>query len=686
MCGIVGVLSFTSSGFRVSEQYLMRMRDVMAHRGPDGAGIFISPDRQVGLGHRRLSIIDLSENAAQPMANEDGTLWVTFNGEIYNHAEIRAELEKGGGHRWKTDHSDTEVILHAFEQWGIDCIHKFRGMFAIALWDTKQRQLWLIRDRIGIKPLYYGIHHGRITFASEIKALLEDREQERAVNEEALYHYLSFNVAPAPQTLFSGIQKLPPGTWLRVQKDGQVQECRYWDVWDHTRPLTNVSEAEIAERILTELRTSVKLRKISDVPVGVFLSGGIDSSSNAALFSEGEGKPIKTFSIGYDGEYKSHVELRPRRSVAAVLFGYDGEYKSYENELHYARRMATVVGADHHEQLLREEDLFEFLPQMIRHQDEPLADPVCVPVYYVSKLARDSGVSVCQVGEGSDELFWGYPYWKASLRLQRCSDLFPIPSSLRKLAIPGLNVVEQNRGSSYARQFSCGLLRRALLNQPVFWGGSEAFSESQKRRLLSPRLRKRFAEFSSWEALSPIRQRFEEKAWEPSTLNWMTYLDLNLRLPEVLLMRVDKMSMAVSLEARVPFLDHKFVELAMSIPEAVKTRNGVLKYILKKAVRGLIPDELIDRKKQGFAVPVYEWYYAKLGAYLLKEIKEFCDNTDVFDFEQVLPFLPRRGWALLNLALWWKQYIGSTTARPSNLLCAVRQEPQTNLRSVPLSC
>ncbi|OLE16363.1 MAG: asparagine synthase (glutamine-hydrolyzing), partial [Cyanobacteria bacterium 13_1_40CM_2_61_4] len=451
---------------------------------------FVSGDRRLGLGHRRLAIIDLSEKAAQPMTNEDGTLWVVFNGEIYNHAEIRAELEKRGGHRWKTDHSDTEVILHAFEEWGIDCVHKFRGMFAIALWDTKQRQLWLIRDRIGVKPLCYSIHHGRITFASEIKALLEDEEQERGVNEEALYYYLSFNATPAPHTLFSGIRKLPPGTWLRVNEDGHVQECRYWDVWDHTQPLTNVSEAEIAERILSELRTAVKLRKISDVPVGVFLSGGIDSSTNAALFSEGEGQPVKTFSIGYDQEYKS-----------------------YPSELHYARKMAQVVGAEHHELLLRESDLLDSLPLIIRHQDEPLADPVCMPLYYVSKLARDSGVIVCQVGEGSDELFCGYPYWKASLRMQRFSNLLPIPNALRNLGLASLAFVEGGPRASYRRQWSCELLRRALSNRPVFWGGAEVFSDSQKRQFLSPRLRKRFAGFSSWEALRPIRQRFEEKAW-----------------------------------------------------------------------------------------------------------------------------------------------------------------------------
>jgi asparagine synthase (glutamine-hydrolysing) len=394
----------------------------------------------------------------------------------------------------------------------------------------------------------------------------------------------------------------------------------------------------------------------------VFLSGGIDSSTNAALFSEGEGQPVRTFSIGYDQEYES-----------------------YPSELRYARKIAQKVGAEHHELLLKESDLLESLPLIIRHQDEPLADPVCVPVYYVSKLARDAGVIVCQVGEGSDELFWGYKYWKDSLRLQRYSNLFPIPNALRNLGLAGLDFVERGRKASSRRQFLCEVLRRALSNRPVFWGGAEVFSDSQKRQFFSPRLLKRFAELSSWEALRPIRQRFEEKAWEPSPLNWMTYLDLNLRLPELLLMRVDKMSMAVSLEARVPFLDHKFVELAMSIPEAVKTKNYVLKRILKKAVRGVIPDELIDRKKQGFGVPVYEWYQTKFGEYLVKEMKDFCENTDLFQFEGVQPFLKKSGWALLNIALWWKQYIGSSSAVPHPFPASAPWETQpTNLRSLPL--
>ena len=631
MCGIVGALVFDNSSFRVTEPYISRMRDTMFHRGPDGAGTWIAPSGKVGLGHRRLSIIDLSTAASQPMSNEDGTLQVVFNGEIYNHAEIRVELERLGGYRWKTDHSDTEVVLHAFERWGIDCIHRFRGMFAIALWDEKKRELWLIRDRIGVKPLYYSIHHGRITFASEIKALLQDPEQQRSVHEEAFFHYLSFLTTPAPQTLFDGIKKLPCGTWLRISENGDIREHKYWDVLDHTTPLTGVSEKEVTERLMAELRTAVKLRKVSDVPVGVFLSGGIDSSTNAALFSEGEERPVKTFSIGYKGEYQS-----------------------YQNELPYARRMAGEVGADYHERLLSVDDLISFLPQMVHLQDEPIADPVCVPLYYVSKLARDNGVIVCQVGEGADELFWGYPAWKTSLNLQRYDDL-PVPRSLKRAGLQGLRLLGKEQTFYYE------WLRRGSLGQPVFWGGAEAFTQEQKQRLLSPRLRKKFSELTSWETIRPIRARFEEKAWEKSHLNWMSYLDLNLRLPELLLMRVDKMSMGVSLEARVPFLDHKFVELAMSIPEAMKTKNGQLKYILKKAVRGLIPDELIDRKKQGFGVPIYEWFFDKLGSQTREELSAFCDQTDFLNKHEVMKLIDEgRGpqvWYLLNFALWWKAYV-----------------------------
>jgi asparagine synthase (glutamine-hydrolysing) len=630
MCGIAGTLSLDPS-YRVTREHVDRMRETLAHRGPDGADTWVDSDGRVGLGFRRLAIIDLSDSAMQPMANEDGSVRLVFNGEIYNHADIRKELEELGGHTFRTDHSDTEVIVHAFEQWGIDCLQRFRGMFGLAIWDSRSQELWLARDRIGIKPLYWSLHHGRLSFASEIKALLTDPQQERGVDEQALYHYLSFLTTPAPQTLFKGIKKLPGGTWLRVSANGDLREQRYWDVWDHTDPLTGMPEDEIADRLLAELRTSVSLRKISDVPVGVFLSGGIDSSTNAAPFSEGESSPVKTFSIGYEGEYDS-----------------------YKNEFHYARQIAEIVGAEHHERKLTLDDLLDFLPEMVRLQDEPIADPVCIPVYYVSKLARDNGVIVCQVGEGSDELFWGYPSWKTMLELQHYDDL-PVPGLLKRAAVGA--AVAAGRGGRREVEY----LRRGGHGQPIFWGGAESFMEWQKQRLLSPRLRGELDGLTSWDALRPIRERFERGAWEKSNLNWMSFIDLNLRLPELLLMRVDKMSMGVSLEARVPFLDHKFVELAMSIPEKVKTKDGTLKHILKKAVRGVIPDELIDRPKQGFGVPIHEWFFDRLGGEMKRTLEEFCRDTDLLDRDEVLSIVDQKrsieSWYLLNLALWHKEYI-----------------------------
>ncbi len=631
MCGLVGTLVFDQSSFRLSESYLTRMRDSLAHRGPDGAGLWIDRDRRMGLGHRRLSIIDLADAAAQPMPNEDETLWIAFNGEIYNHAAIRRELNDLGGHRWRTDHSDTEVILHAFETWGIDCVSKLRGMFAMALWDTRRRELWLIRDRIGVKPLYYSLHHGRLTFASEIKALLEDPDQPRALHEESLFHYLSFLTTPAPQTLFDGIKKLPGGTWLRVRADGSMEERRYWDVWDHTSPLVGHSDADLAAMVLAKLRESVALRKVSDVPVGVFLSGGIDSSTNAALFSQGEARPVRTFTIGYDAEYPS-----------------------YRNELKHARFMAEQVGADHHERLLSLDDLIEFLPRMVALQDEPIADPVCVPVYYVSELARRHGVIVCQVGEGADELFWGYPGWKTFRRLELWNH-WPVPSLFKRMGLQGLRWIGQAETFHYER------LRRGSLKQPVFWGGAESFPEALKQRLLSPRLQGRFQGRTSWDAIRPIHERFTSRAWEQGPLHWMSYLDLNFRLPELLLMRVDKMSMGAGLEARVPFLDHEFVQLALSIPEAAKTRGGVVKTLLKQAVRGVIPDAIIDRPKQGFGVPVHEWMQGRLGTFMQARLSEFCDQTDILDRAAVLQLVQEqrdpRGWYLFNLALWWKHYL-----------------------------
>lgn len=632
MCGIIGAFSWND--FEVTEPYIIKMRDEMTHRGPDGAGVWISSDRSIGLGHRRLSIIDLSTAASQPMMTQDQRFVLTFNGEIYNHAEIKRELITLGHVQWQTDHSDTEVLLQAFSHWGIQALHKLRGMFAFGIWDNLRRELWLVRDRLGIKPLYYSIHHNRLVFASEIKALLADSEQPRAVNTQGFYHYLSFLTTPAPMTLFSGIQKLEAGCWLRIRANGEIEHQRYWEVWDHLKSLDGFSEEVMAELILTELKNAVSLHKDSDVPVGVFLSGGIDSSTNAALFSENGTNPIHTFSIGYQGEYDS-----------------------YKNELDYARFMAKQINAHHFEKLLTLDELLDFLPKMVELQDEPIADPVCFPVYYVSKLAKDHGVTVCQVGEGADELFWGYNGWKTKLNFQRLGNI-PFTRPLQKAS---LGLVGQYFGKNSLHYET---LRRSSQGLPIFWGGAEAFTEHQKQELLHPALKAELGGITSWEALEPIWKRYQAKAPDHHPLNWMTYLDLNMRLAELLLMRVDKMAMGVSLEGRVPFLDHKFVELAMSIPAALKTKNGVLKYMLKKAVRGTIPDVLIDRKKQGFGVPVYEWLFDKLGDFTRQTIREVCQKTEFFNPKAIDILLQgnqgkmdTRVWYILNFCLWWKQYL-----------------------------
>ena len=633
MCGIVGVMRFANARSPVNADVLVAMRDAMAHRGPDGAGLWTDEGGRIGLAHRRLSVIDLAPEAAQPMVTPDGALTIVFNGEIYNHATLRRTLVELGHRDWRTDHSDTEVILAAYRQWGIDCIHKFHGMFAFGLWDRHTETLWLVRDRLGIKPLYYACDGSGIAFASEIKALLQDPARPRAVNEEALVHFLSFLTAPAPQTLFAGISKLPAGSLLRASADGSVSERRWWDVLDSCEPVSDERDEALADRVLAGLRDAVSRRKVADVSVGVFLSGGVDSSANLALFAEGERERVKAFSIAYAADQTS-----------------------VPDEMPFARMIAKQTGAQHVEHVLTQRELIDFLPRMIELQDEPIADPVCVPVYYVSKIAREHGVVVAQVGEGADELFCGYPNWRSLIALENANH-WPVPAALKRIGYEFL------ARAGFADRAHVEHLRRAALRQPIFWGGAEGFTEPAKNDLLSPRLRQKFDGLSSWDAVAPIRQRFDEHAWDRSPLAWMTYLDLNLRLPELLLMRVDKMSMGVSLEARVPFLDHEFVTLVMSISSAAKLRGGGAKPLLKRAVRGLVPTEILDRRKQGFAVPMRDWFLGRLGEQMADTLSTFCAQTDFFDAKYVDEMLRRgrsaQSWYLMNFAMWWRRFIAA---------------------------
>jgi asparagine synthase (glutamine-hydrolysing) len=622
----------------VDERLVRRMADVIAHRGPDDAGVYVSPDGRAALANRRLAIIDLSPAGHQPMPVADGALWIVHNGEVYNFADHRPALE-AGGHVFHSS-SDTEVILRLYQEHGPSALDKLRGMFAFAIWDARKNELFLARDRIGIKPLYYTFAAGQFIFASEIKAILQHPAVPRAVDEEALYHFLSFLTTPAPTTLFKGIYKLPPGHHATLNADGDLRIVEYWDIFDDAQPHPGWTPQQYGEALVAELRESIRLRMVSDVPFGVFLSGGIDSSANVALMAEQMDRPVQTFSIGYAGQERY-------------------------NEFRHARFAAGHFGAEHHEVVIDEDDLVNFLPGLVYHQDEPIADPVCVPIYYVSKLARESGTIVIQVGEGADELFAGYTHWLDILRLYHGAwrAFTRVPASFRRLA---LSAAPLSRDS-----IRYEFIRRATFGEELFWGGAEAFVEARKNRLISAGLRARLDGLSSWEVIRPYRQRFEERSRGTTAdgvgdyVNWMAYLDLRLRLPELLLMRVDKMSMATSIESRVPFLDHAFVGLAMCIPERAKLDGRTTKSLFKRAMRGILPDEIIDRPKQGFAVPVDEWLQTRLGGVMRRKLADFAARTDYFNPAAVSAMIERNDyltWYLLNFALWHELWIEGRVA------------------------
>jgi asparagine synthase (glutamine-hydrolysing) len=641
MCGICGVWEYGAARGNVERGLVERMRDEMTHRGPDDAGELIFDDERGGFGFRRLSIIDLSEAGHQPMRGCTDRIWLVFNGEIYNHAKLREGLEQRG-HVYASQ-TDSETILHLYEERGPDFVHDIEGDYAIALWDADRERLLLTRDRAGVKPLYFYHRDGRFIFASEIKAILRHPAVTPEVNEEALYHYLTFLTTPPPQTLFSGMQKLPAGHMLTVDRKGEVRMTQYWDALPPESPPANVTE-EIHQRTILELlRDSIKKRMMADVPFGVFLSGGVDSSANVALMSELMSQPVRTFTVGFHDSQ----EL---------------------NELDSARAISNRFGTNHHEVIIGRKEMQEFLPEMVFHQDEPIADPVCVPLYYVSKLARETGTIVVQVGEGSDEIFGGYDWFGTYLRIEerfwRYAERAPLAArrAAAALAVPLAQ-------KAFKKQKAGELIRRLGRDQALFWGGVGVFDETTKPRVLSAELRGRYNGISTHDVVAEYLERIAAERPESDFAARMTYLELKLRLPELLLMRVDKITMATSVEARVPFLDHHLIEYAMGLPRELKVKGATGKHILKRALESVLPNDVLYKPKRGFGAPAREWFRGPNGDDLVQLLmNSTIRKRGFFDYkfiEQLIDEHRREQrdwsgnlWCLLNLSVWYDRWIG----------------------------
>ncbi|HSW65011.1 MAG TPA: asparagine synthase (glutamine-hydrolyzing) [Dissulfurispiraceae bacterium] len=560
MCGICGIV--TLDGNPVRSEDLLAMRDRMVHRGPDDAGMFINGS--VALGHRRLSIIDLS-SGHQPMTNEDGSVVIVYNGELYNYLDLRSELiEKG--HVFAT-RSDTEVIVHAYEEFGEGCLEHFRGMFAFAIWDGRKRRLFAARDRLGKKPLYYARWGDTFLFASEIKALLAHPDARREVDDESLDLYFGFRFVPGPRTMFRGIAKLQPGHML-VLAGSEVRTKRYWDIDKISTRAISLDEAQ--EGFVSLLKESVRLRLMSEVPLGVFLSGGVDSSAIVAMMSEIVPGPIKTFSVGYADD-------------------------AAENEFEYARMVATRYQTDHHEFRLTADDFFGFLPKLLWHLDEPIADASTIPLFYISQLAKEH-VTVVLSGEGADELLGGYYIYKKMLLIDTLRAL-PGASLLAGLAAGAASVVGNRKAERYA-----SLMREPLEDR--YAGVAGALSDAERTALFGGR---------KPASRAAVTRPYYERVKQREPLNRMLYLDTKVWLPDDLLMKADKMTMATSVELRVPFLDHKLVEYAASLPVSYKIHGNETKYLLKRAMESRLPREVLYRPKKGFPVPINRWFREKAG-------------------------------------------------------------------------
>jgi asparagine synthase (glutamine-hydrolysing) len=622
MCGICGIYSLEEG---VDEGLLARMLSFLRHRGPDDQGVFV--EGPVGLGNVRLAVIDLSPFGHQPMANEDKSIWVTFNGEIYNFPKMREKLEKRGHHF--SSKGDTEIILHLYEDYGTDCVQHLRGMFAFAIWDGRERRLFLARDRVGKKPLYYFYDQNTFIFASEIKAILEHPEVPRRVNPKAIPFYLTYGYVPPSGSIFEGIHKLPPGHVVIVQ-DNELEVSEYWDLYYPPDQSAARPEEDYIEELRRLFKEAVALRLISDVPFGAFLSGGIDSTAVVAVMSGLMDQPVKTFAIGFAGE------------------------PSFD-ELKYARLAAERYGTDHHEFVI-EPKAIELLPRLVWHYDEPFADSSAIPTYLVSKLTREH-VTVALNGDGGDELFAGYERFAAA-RLAEAYRKTPqfVRRSLARLlrALP-----ESTSYRGFVRQ-----ARRFVESAPLpllerYLGWVAIFSDDLRESLLADGQE------------TDVREHFASHLSQVENLDLISrllYLNTKTYLPEDLLIKADRMSMANSLEARSPFLDQEFIQFAAKVPVSLKLNGLTTKYILKKALRGLAPREIIDRPKHGFGVPVGKWFRKDLKDY----VKEMLLGPETlkrgYFREEALRWLIQQHqegqrdfghqlWALLTFELWHRLFI-----------------------------
>jgi asparagine synthase (glutamine-hydrolysing) len=625
MCGIVGVVNKRDK--KVDQALISRMCEAIRHRGPDEDGFYLSEG--VALGMRRLAIIDL-KGGQQPIHNQDRTAWIVFNGEIYNYLELRKKLEKLG-HTFYTN-SDTEAVIHAYDQYGADCPKHLRGMFAFAIWDERTRELFLARDRVGKKPLLYAQVDGQLIFGSEFSALLLHPDIGRDIDTEAIHHYLSFMCVPAPMTAYRAIRKLEPGHSLRWRK-GEIKIERYWQPDFSTK--LKISEQEAGEQTVEILRDAVKVRLMSEVPLGAFLSGGIDSSAVVALMSQESSEPVKTFSIGFDEQDFS--------------------------ELHHARRVAEHVGADHHEFIVRP-DALEVLPLLVDHYGEPYADSSAIPTYYVARETRKH-VTVALNGDGGDESFAGYERYAA---MQLAEKYHRIPAVLRDSLVKravGL-IPSSDTKRSRVRDVKRFLQAASLPKVERYLRWVSVFDTTAKENLYSADFLHETRSIRAADILTPWFARANGAGIVDAAL----LADINTYLPNDLLVKVDIATMAVSLEARSPFLDHHLIEFAASLPENLKLRGLTTKYLLKRMLKKLLPAENLDRRKMGFGVPIGHWFRGKLQHFLRETIlSERALSRGLFRPEAVkqLVELHTRSerdnshqlWTLLMLELWFQRFI-----------------------------